>query len=75
MRLASGHTLISDQYNHRVIQVDKDGEIVRSFGKIAIRGYDTQSVAKGGLNSPYDAKRIGDYTGLTPPFADDSDDR
>jgi hypothetical protein len=35
----------------------------------------TESVADGGLNSPYHDKRIGDYTGVTPPFGDDSGDR
>jgi hypothetical protein len=42
--------------------------IVHTFGKLGDLGYNTESVADGGLNSPYDAKRIGDYTGLTPPF-------
>ena len=73
LRLKNGHTLISDQYNHRVIEVSHDKEIVRTFGKINSLGYDTQSVEDGGLNSPYDAKRIGDYTGITPPFGDDDD--
>ena len=73
LRLSNGHTLISDQYNHRVIEVDRDGQIVRSFGKISALGYDAENVAGGGLNSPYDAKRIGDYTGITPPFIDDSE--
>ena len=68
VRLKNGDTLISDQYNHRVIDVDKDGEIVRTFGKINMLGYDTDDVSVGGLNSPYDSKVIGDYTGLTPPF-------
>jgi hypothetical protein len=68
VRLKNGHTLISDQYNHRVIEVDKDKEIVRTFGKINMLGYNTDSVSGGGLNSPYDSKAIGDYTGLTPPF-------
>jgi len=27
-----------------------------------------------GLYSPYDAKVVGDYTGLTPPFDFDEDD-
>ena len=71
VRLKNGHTLISDQYNHRVIEVNHGKQIVRTFGKLGALGYDTQSVADGGLNSPYDAKRIGDYTGLTPPFCDD----
>jgi hypothetical protein len=71
VRLKTGNTLISDQYNHRVIEVTPDKQIVRTFGELGVLGYDTQSVANGGLNSPYDAKRIGDYTGLTPPFGDD----
>ena len=73
LRLRNGHTLISDQYNHRVIEVDHDGEIVHTFGKINSLGYNTTSVEHGGLNSPYDAKRIGDYTGITPPFDNDHD--
>ena len=73
VRLRNGHTLISDQYNHRVIEVNHDKQIVRTFGEINSLGYNTHSVEDGGLNSPYDAKRIGDYTGLTPPFGDDDD--
>lgn len=68
LRLHSGHTLISDQYNHRVIEVNHGKQIVRTYGKLGELGYNTESVADGGLNSPYDAKRIGDYTGITPPF-------
>jgi hypothetical protein len=75
VRLKHGHTLISDQYNHRVIEVNHAKQIVRTFGNLGSLGYNAESVADGGLNSPYDAKRIGDYTGLTPPFADDFDDR
>jgi hypothetical protein len=71
LRLSNGNTLISDQYNHRVIEVTPDKRIVRTFGSLNSLGYDTRSVAGGGLNSPYDAKRIGDYTGITPPFGDD----
>ena len=73
VRLSNGHTLISDQYNHRVIEVNHSKRIVRTFGMINALGYDTHNVATGGLNSPYDAKRIGDYTGLTPPFDRDGD--
>jgi hypothetical protein len=73
LRLRNGHTLISDQYNHRVIEVDHDGEILHTFGKINSLGYNNTSVANGGLNSPYDAKRIGDYTGITPPVDNDHD--
>ena len=71
VRLKNGHTLISDQYNHRVIEVNHGKQIVRTFGKLGAIGYNAESVADGGLNSPYDAKRIGDYTGITPPFAED----
>jgi hypothetical protein len=75
VRLRNGHTLISDQYNHRVIDVNHGKQIVRTFGKINSLGYNTKNVADGGLNSPYDAKQIGDYTGLTPPFGtNDGDD-
>jgi hypothetical protein len=73
IRLRHGHTLISDQYNHRVIEVNHAKKIVRTFGKLGDLSYNTESVADGGLNSPYDAKRIGDYTGLTPPCAGDDD--
>jgi len=75
VRLKNGHTLISDQYNHRVIEVNHGKQIVRTFGKLGAIGYDPKSVANGGLNSPYDAKRVDDYTGLTPPFGFDDDDR
>jgi hypothetical protein len=51
-----------------VIEVDPAKQIVPTFGKTNSLGYDTQSVSGGGLNSPYDAKRVGDYTRLTPPF-------
>jgi hypothetical protein len=71
VRLRNGRTLISDQYNHRVIEVNHDKQIVRTLGKINSLGYNAQNVAGGGLNSPYDAKQIGDYTGLTPPFGDE----
>ena len=67
VRLQNGDTLISDQYNHRVIEVDPNGVTVHSFGEIAVLGYNTGNVANGGLNSPYDAKHIDDYTGITPP--------
>jgi hypothetical protein len=43
------------------------------FGKLGALGYNAQSIADGGLNSPYDAKRVGDYTGLTPPFCNKDD--
>jgi hypothetical protein len=63
VRLKNGNTLISDQYNMQVIEVDPDKNIVFSQGSIGVAG-DTFDL----LNGPYDAKVIGDYTGLTPPF-------
>jgi hypothetical protein len=75
LRLQDGDTLISDQFNNRVIQVDRDKQIVADYGLPldgggAIGnnvGYDLESTQKG-LYSPYDAKIVGDYTGITAPF-------
>jgi hypothetical protein len=64
LRLDNGETLISDQYNHRVITVDPAGRVVRQYGALNTPGYDAKS-ALHALNAPYDAKRIGDYTGMT----------
>jgi len=72
VRLANGHTLISDQFNHRVIEVNHAGHIVTSYGKLNTPGYGTTNASQG-LNAPYDAKVVGDYTGLTPPFGRDFD--
>jgi len=63
VRLRNGNTLISDQFNHQVIEVNHDGKIVFEQGKIAVSGDGFNR-----LNGPYDAKVNGDYTGLTPPF-------
>jgi len=66
VRLKNGNTLISDQYNMQVIEVDPNQSIVWSQGTIAVSGNGFDM-----LNGPYDAKVIGDYTGLTPPFCGD----
>jgi hypothetical protein len=63
VRLKNGNTLISDQYNEQVIEIDPQQNIVFSQGTIAVPGNSFDM-----LNGPYDAKVIGDYTGLTPPF-------
>jgi len=73
IRTRDGKTIISDQFNHRVIIVDMAGEILAQYGNLNVPGFGTQNVSQG-LNGPYDAKRIGDYTGLTPPFDFDEDD-
>jgi outer membrane protein assembly factor BamB len=81
VRLRDGETLISDQFNNRVIRVDRAKRIVASYGlpleggTNAIGnnvGYNLHTTQKG-LYSPYDAKVVGDYTGLTPPFDFDDD--
>ncbi len=68
VRLKNGNTLISDQYNMQVIEVDRQQNIVWSQGMIAVAGNTFDM-----LNGPYDAKAVGDYTGLTPPFGHDND--
>jgi len=76
VRLAGGTTLISDQFNDRVILVNQGGHIIASFGNINSPGFGTDNTSAG-LNAPYDAKVIGDFTGLTKPFNDgdhDADD-
>jgi hypothetical protein len=80
VRLKNGETLISDQFNNRVISVNPAGQIVASYGLPLAGGgaignnvgYDTHT-SQNGLYSPYDAKVVGDYTGLTPPFDNDGD--
>jgi outer membrane protein assembly factor BamB len=62
VRLKSGNTLISNQFDDQVIEIDPNGNIVFTQGQIAIPGNGFNQ-----LNAPYDAKVIGDYTGLTPP--------
>ncbi|HZZ17006.1 MAG TPA: hypothetical protein VFE08_13715, partial [Candidatus Sulfotelmatobacter sp.] len=69
VRLKNGNTLISDQYNEQVIEIDPQQNIVFSQGTIAVPGNSFDM-----LNGPYDAKVIGDYTGLTPPFAGEGGD-
>ena len=81
VRLHNGDTLISDQFNNRVIRISPAGQIVASYGLPLAGGgpignnvgYDLKTTQKG-LYSPYDAKVVGDYTGLTPPFDFDDDD-
>lgn len=80
VRLHNGDTLISDQFNNRVIRVSHAGVIDASYGLPLAGGgaignnvgYDLRTTQKG-LYAPYDAKIVGDYTGLTPPFDSDGD--
>jgi hypothetical protein len=68
IRMRNGNTMISDQFNNRVIEVTPGGRIVFQQGKINVGGDGFNR-----LNGPYDAKEIGDFTGLTPPFDADGD--
>jgi hypothetical protein len=68
VRLRNGNTLISDQFNMQVIEIDPDQNIVFTQGQIGVAGTGFDQ-----LNAPYDAKVVGDYTGLTPPFCDEDD--
>jgi hypothetical protein len=70
VRTRDGKTIISDQFNHRVIIVDMGSNIVASYGNLNVQGFGAHDTRQG-LNAPYDAKRVGDYTGLTQPFEDD----
>lgn len=68
IRLRNGNTVISDQFNNRVITVTPGGKIVFQQGMLNVGGNGFNQ-----LNGPYDAKVIGDFTGLTPPFDSDGD--
>jgi len=65
VRLKNGNTLISDQFNNRVIEVthDQSPQIVFTQGQLGPVGGNGFNQ----LNGPYDAKVVGDYTGLTRP--------
>lgn len=75
LRLHDGDTLISDQFNNRVIRINPQKQIIMSYGLPLAGGstignnvgYSTHTT-QAGLYAPYDAKIIGDYTGITPPF-------
>jgi hypothetical protein len=64
VRLKDGHTLISDQFNEQIIEIDAQKNIVYTYGKLGVAG-----AGAGELNGPYDAKVVGDFTGLTDPGA------
>ena len=66
VRLANGDTLISDQFNDQVIEINMAKAIVASYGMINSPGFSPSTAVK--LNAPYSAYKVGDYTGITPPF-------
>lgn len=64
----NGDVVISDQFNQRVFTVKKSTkQIVAQYGHLNHFGYGTTST-KEGLFAPYDAKVLGDFTGITPPY-------
>ena len=63
IRMCDGNTLISNQFDGQVIEINPQGTNVWSYGQIGVNG-----MGAGVLNAPYDAKVVGDYTGITPPF-------
>lgn len=64
VRLRNGDTVISDQFNHRVIVINHAGVILNQYGNLNAQGFGLYWTRQG-LNAPYDAKVIGDNTGLT----------
>jgi hypothetical protein len=79
LRLKNGNTIISNQYNNQVLIINKANVIVAVYGLPLSgatippaniigtnKGYNEKST-QFGLYSPYDAKVISDFTGLTPP--------
>ena len=77
IRLENGNTIISDQYNNRVVVVDHATpcHIVAVYGLPLDNGNNTgfgTENANQGMNGPYDAKVLGDFTGITPPHGFDS---
>ncbi len=62
VRLANGDTLISNQFYDQVLSVTHGGTIDWAQGHLGVVGTGFNQ-----LNAPYDAKVIGDYTGLTHP--------
>jgi len=63
-----GQIIISDQFNQRVLVIKKSTkETIAQYGHLNRAGYGTTSTREG-LFAPYDAKVIGDFTGITAPF-------
>src|SRR5579862_9877129 len=62
----SGRIVVSDQFNDRVIIIDRKGKLLAQYGNLNMPGCGTTNASEG-LFAPYGAKVIGDYTGLTPP--------
>jgi len=66
VKTMNGKIVISDQFNDRVVVIDAKQNLLVQYGNLSSAGYGTTSTEQG-LFAPYDAKVIGDYTGLTSP--------
>lgn len=62
VRLMNGHTLITETLDDQVVEIDEEQFVVYTHGQLGGAGTSTNL-----LNQPYDAKVVGDYTGLTSP--------
>jgi hypothetical protein len=62
VRLADGDTLIADQLNDQVIEVNSKGQLVFAYGQTQVAGKGPNQ-----LWAPYDAKVVGDFTGFSTP--------
>lgn len=62
LKLKNGDLLVSDQYNDQVFEIDSVTANIFEYGQIGVPGNGPNQ-----LSGPYDAKQIGDYTGITPP--------
>ena len=69
VRLANGHTLVTEPLVDQVIEIDDTPaqNVVYSHGGRGVAGNGADE-----LNQAYDAKVIGDFTGLTAPVASTS---
>jgi hypothetical protein len=64
VRLANGHTLVTEMLDDQVIEIDGTPEqnVIYTHG---VLGSARDGINE--LNQAYDAKVVGDFTGLTPP--------
>lgn len=62
VQLANGDISIADQFNHRAIVINREGEVEFQYGQTNVAGNGPNQ-----LNGPYTSFAIGDFTGQTRP--------
>ena len=62
VRPANGNTLISNQFENQVIEINLQKKMAFTQGRKNLVGKGFNE-----LNAPYDDKVLDDYAGLTPP--------